>query len=56
MTSNQNSVPGLVTIDQAQQIVRAHLSGHNQCIVKSLSQIENKGYRQVLLGRRSGCP
>ena len=58
MTSNQNSVPELVTIDQAQQIVRVHLAGHDQCIVKSLSQIENKGYRQVynLWIRRSRCP
>lgn len=48
MTSNQISVPELVTIDQAQQIVRVHLVGHDQCIVKSLSQIENKGHRQVL--------
>ena len=45
MTSSQSSVSELVTIDQAQQIVRAHLAGHDQSIVKSLSQIENKGYR-----------
>jgi hypothetical protein len=35
----------LVTIDQAQQIVHAHLAGHDQSIVKSISQVENKGYR-----------
>ena len=50
MTSSQSSASDLVTIDQAQQIVRAHLSGHDQCIVKSLSKIENKGYRQVRYG------
>ena len=44
----------LVTIDQAQQIVRAHLVGHDQPIVKSLSKIENTGYRQVHLDVRSG--
>ena len=47
MTSNQISASDFVTIDQAQQIVRAHLPGHDQSIVKSISQIENKGYRQV---------
>ena len=56
MTSSQSSVSELVTVDQAQKIVRAHLAGHNQSIVKSLNQIENKGYRQVSFGCRSGCP
>jgi hypothetical protein len=55
MTSSQSSELELVTIDQAQQIVRrAHLAGHDQSIVKSLNQIENKGYRQVHLDSRSG--
>ena len=35
-----------------QQIVRAHLAGHGQSVVKSLSQIENTGYRQVTSGCR----
>ena len=47
MTSSQSSVSEIVTIDQAQRIVRAHLAGYDQSIVKSLSQVENKGYRQV---------
>ena len=38
-----------LTIDQAQQIISARLAGHDQSIVKSLSHIENKGYRQVHL-------
>lgn len=55
MTSSQSPELDLVTIDQAQQIVRrAHLAGHDQSIVKSLNQIENKGYRQVRLDSRSG--
>lgn len=47
MTSSKSSLSELVTIDQAQRIVRAHLAEHDQCTVKSLNQIENKGYRQV---------
>ena len=39
----------LLTLDQAQQIVRVHLAGHDQSIVKSLNPIENTGYRQVHL-------
>lgn len=34
----------LLALDQAQQIVRVHLAGHDQSIVKSLNPIENTGY------------
>lgn len=44
-TLNVGMTSELVTIDQAQQIVHAHLAGHDQSIVKSISQVENKGYR-----------
>lgn len=57
MTSGQSSELELVTIDQAKQIVRAHLVGHSQSAVKSVNQIENTGYRQVHLDvGLVGCP
>ncbi|KAF8816448.1 hypothetical protein BYT27DRAFT_7221475 [Phlegmacium glaucopus] len=43
MTSSFESEQ-VLRIDQAQQIVRAYLSGHSQSVVKTLSQIENTGF------------